>query len=196
MFLYWITRVIFRTFAKIFLRLKVEGLENIPAKGGFVLAANHASSLDPFLVTAAFPRYIRWLVIYEYYDLWFFKWFLKSMRFIRIENNLPREALRTLKRGGIVGLFPEGRRTWSGKLGPGRAGAVALARHTGCPVVPLAISGSYEALPRTRKTIKPHPITVRIGKPLYFHPFRRKEDSAKTDQDNIQILMQALANFL
>ena len=68
---YRFSAFLFKVFAKIFFRLKVEGVENLPKGGGFILAANHASSLDPFIVTAAIPGYIRWVVIYEYYDLWY-----------------------------------------------------------------------------------------------------------------------------
>jgi len=63
MVLYWLTSALFKLLGKIFFRLKVEGLENLPKEKGFILAANHASSLDPFMVIAAIPRHIRWTVI-------------------------------------------------------------------------------------------------------------------------------------
>ena len=86
MIIYWLTKAIFGVFAKIFLRLKVEGVENLP-QGGFIMVANHASSLDPFVINSALPRYLRWLVIHEYFDLWQFGWLLRQMRFIRVKNN-------------------------------------------------------------------------------------------------------------
>lgn len=197
MFLYWLTKFFFGAFAKVFFRLKVEGLENFPQEGGFILAANHASSLDPFIIIASMPRYIRWLVIYEYFDLWFLRWLLTRMRFIRVENTLPKETFRTLKQGGIIGLFPEGRRSWSGKLGPGRAGVAVLARGASSPVVPVAILGSYEALPRTRKWIKFCPITVRIGRPLFFTDSGNREvDNQSSDQEHTQKIMHAIAELL
>ncbi|MBL7084896.1 MAG: 1-acyl-sn-glycerol-3-phosphate acyltransferase [Candidatus Omnitrophica bacterium] len=196
MIIYFLTRFFCGAFAKIFFRLKVEGWENLPRKGGFILAVNHASSLDPFIIIAAIPRYIRWLVIYEYYDLWYLRWLLKQMRFIRVENSLPKQAFRTLLQGGIVGLFPEGRRTWSGKLGPGRPGAAALARRTSCPVVPVGISGSFTALPRTRKRFKLHPITVRIGAPLSLPEVTNKEEVGQADQENTQRIMARIGELL
>ena len=197
MILYRLTSLLFKIFAKVFFRLKVEGQENLPKKGSFILAANHASSLDPFMIIAAIPRYIRWVIIYEYYDLWYLRWLLKRMRFIRVENSLPKEAFRTLLQGGVIGVFPEGRRSWNGHLGQAQRGMAALARRTSCPVVPVAIIGTFLALPRTRKRLKLHPVTVRIGRPLFFaEPATKKEDAAKIDQENIRKIMQNIAELL
>lgn len=198
MILYWLTRVLFGAFARIFLRLKVEGLEKLPQKGrGFILASNHASSLDPFVLIAAIPRYLRWTVIYEYFDQWCFKWMLRKMRFIRLGKSLPKEAFRALRQGEILGIFPEGRRSWDGNLGQGRPGMAALARRTGCPVVPLAIAGSYQALPRIRKRLRLRPITVRIGKPLFFSTaVGKKEDSQDLDEQNARQVMAAIRELL
>jgi 1-acyl-sn-glycerol-3-phosphate acyltransferase len=196
MIFYWLTKILFTLFAKIFFRLKVEGLENLPKKGGYIIAPNHSSSLDPFLMIAAMPRYVRWLVVYEFYDQPRTKWLLQHMRFIRVENNLPREAFRTLKRGGVLGLFPEGRRTWTGNLGPGRPGAAVLARRTGVPVVPIAVQGAFYANPRWRKKIKFCPITIRFGKPLYFSSAKDKKDNAGIDEHNTITIMLAIAKML
>jgi 1-acyl-sn-glycerol-3-phosphate acyltransferase len=196
MTLYFLLRFILRIFARVFLRLKVEGRENLPKQGGFILASNHASSLDPLLLTAAMPRCIRWLVIYEYYDLWYLKWIVRQMRFIRIKGNLSKEAFRSLLRGEVVGIFPEGRRCWDGKLGPARAGVAALARGTSCPVVPVGISGTFEALPRTRKGVRFTPVTIHIGTPLYFSDPEQRANRAKMDEDNARKIMSAIADLL
>ncbi|MBU4140837.1 MAG: 1-acyl-sn-glycerol-3-phosphate acyltransferase, partial [Candidatus Omnitrophica bacterium] len=143
MIFYWLTKIVFAAFASLFFRLKLEGQENLPKEGGFILAANHASSLDPFMVIAAIPRYIRWVVIYEYYDLWYLRGLLRRMGFIRVENSLPREAFRTLLQRGIVGLFPEGRRSWDGRIGEAKRGVAALARRMSSPVIPVVIRGTF-----------------------------------------------------
>ena len=196
MLFYWLTAILFRVLGKIFFRLKLEGRQNLPRKEGFILAVNHASSLDPFMVIAAIPRYIRWTVIYEYYDIWYYRWALKWMRFIRVENNLPKEAFRALLRGEIIGIFPEGRRTWDGHLGQAQRGVAALARRTRVPVVPVAVVGTFAALPRTRKLAKPHPVTVRIGAPLSFPEPASKEGREKVDQENTRRIMQSIATLL
>ncbi len=196
MVLYWLTRFFAGIFTKIFFRLKVEGQENLPKEGGFILAANHTSSLDPFIVTAAIPHHIRWLIIYEYYDFWGLSWILQHLRFIRVENNLPKEAFRALWQKEVVGVFPEGRRSWTGKLGPARAGVALLARKTACPIVPVGINGSFAALPRTRKDLKLYPITVRIGKPLFFSESAPRQDNERLDQENADRIMQGIAALL
>lgn len=196
MIFYWLSRIFFGIFARILFCLKVEGRENIPRQGGFILAANHASSLDPFMIITAIPRCIRWLVIYEYYDLWYLRWILEQMRFIRIWNNLPKEAFRALLQGEIIGIFPEGRRTWAGNLGPGRPGVAALARKTSSPVVPVGVLGTYACFPRTRKRLKIHPVTVRIGKPLFFSNSVDKKENQKIDEENTQKIMQSIAELL
>ena len=195
MIIYWLTKAIFGVFAKIFLRLKVEGVENLP-QGGFIMVANHASSLDPFVINSALPRYLRWLVIHEYFDLWQFGWLLRQMRFIRVKNNLPKEALRALSAGEIIGLFPEGRRTWDGQLGQFRSGAASLARASARPVVPVAIQGTFGALSRTAKRLKLHQVTVRIGKPLFFSGPENKKDSARVDEENSAKIRLSIANLL
>ncbi|UCB56815.1 MAG: 1-acyl-sn-glycerol-3-phosphate acyltransferase [Candidatus Omnitrophota bacterium] len=193
---YCLSKFLFGLFAKIFLRLKVEGEENLPEEGGFILAANHASSLDPFIVTAAIPRYIRWMVVYEYYDKWYLRRILRRMRFIRIENNLPKEVFRALKSGDIVGFFPEGRRSWDGRLGQARSGVAALARASSCPVIPVAIRGTFAALPRTRKFLKFSPVTVRIGAPLTFAKVANRKDRQRRDEENTGKIMDAIAKLL
>jgi 1-acyl-sn-glycerol-3-phosphate acyltransferase len=192
MTLYFLLRGILRVVGRVFFRLKVEGLENLP-RGGFILASNHASSLDPLLLTAAMPRCIRWLVIYEYYDLWYLKWVVRQMRFIRIKNNLSKEAFRALLKGEVVGVFPEGRRCWDGKLGPAKAGVAALARGASCPVVPVGISGTFAALPRTRKLVRFTPVTIRIGAPLYFSEAGKRADNPKMDEENTRKIMDRIA---
>ncbi len=196
MIFYWLTQIICGILARIFFRLKVEGRENLPRDGGFILAANHASGLDPLMIITAIPRYIRWVIIYEYYDLWYLRWVLKQMRFIRIGNSLPKEAFRALLQGEIIGIFPEGRRTWTGNLGPGRPGVAALARKTSSPVVPVGVLGTYACLPRTRKRLKIHPVTVRIGAPLFFPEPANREDNQRIDQENTQKIMQHIGELL
>ncbi|MFC1698365.1 lysophospholipid acyltransferase family protein [Candidatus Omnitrophota bacterium] len=196
MAIYWLTKFLFGAFARICFRLKVEGLENLPKQGGLILAANHASSLDPFILIAAIPRYVRWLIVYEFYDVAFLRPLLRAMRFIRLANNLPKTAFRALQQGEMIGAFPEGRRSWGGAVGPGRPGVAALARKTGVAIVPVAIVGSYDALPRTGRGLRLRPITVRIGEPLRFPAPAKKSEAAAADQENIAKLMQTISHLL
>ena len=198
--LYWTSRLFFILLFKLFFHLKVEGLENLPAKRNFLLVSNHASFLDPFAISAAIPRYIRWIVVDEYFDLFFVSWFLKQLRFIRTKGKTDSRALHqavaALKNNEIVGIFPEGRRTEDGRLGKVRGGIAHLARESCAPVLPVAILGSFEAWPRTRNSIRLHPITVRIGKPLELAGLAQSNISKEMLIETSEKIMSAVQQLL
>lgn len=145
---------------------------------------------------AAMPCYVRWLIVYEFFDQPRVTWALQHMGFIRVKKNLPKEAFRALKRGQVLGVFPEGRRTWTGNLGPGRPGAATLARRIHVSVVPVGIRGAFYAMPRFREGWKRHPIEVHIGKPLYFSQPKDKKQAAKVDEHNTITIMLAISKLL
>jgi len=154
---YWIVLLLLWIWLKIFFRLRVSGRENVPRMGGCVVAANHASYLDPPIVGAALR--------------------FRAVRFMARESLFPlsrergdvgalRQGIATLKAGGALGVFPEGTRTPNGELQPAKGGIGFLIAKAGVPVVPVHIEGTYRALPRHRRWIRPARITVRIGRPI------------------------------
>jgi len=145
----------------------VEGLKNIPQKTNFIIVANHSSFLDPLIVQAAVPKKIHCLVLKMLYRNFALRWFLKMEETFTIGSS-SRKAVYYLKNNKIIGLFPEGGRSFDGKLREFKRGAALLALKTGRPIVPCAILGAREALPRGAKFIKLHPIKVKIGKPIYL----------------------------
>ncbi|UCC94586.1 MAG: 1-acyl-sn-glycerol-3-phosphate acyltransferase [Candidatus Omnitrophota bacterium] len=164
---YWAFRtaivIIFRTF----FRLRVEGKSNLPEKTNFIVAANHASFLDPFAVGASIPKKIYWLALRDFYKIFWASWFM------RVTDALPtggssRKAAYLLTNSKNVGLFPEGVRAHDGRLREFKKGAAFLALKTGRPIVPCAIFGTERALPRKAKFPKFVPIKVKIGKPIYL----------------------------
>jgi len=148
-----------------------KGLENIPAAGGAVLAANHQSWFDPVLVGLHSPRPIRFMARRT-----LFRWPLGPLiRFYYAypvdRGGDPREAitrtLETLAAGELVLVFVEGTRTRDGKLQPVRTGTALLAARARVPVVPVYIGGAWRAWPR--ETLMPRwgrAITVRFGRPI------------------------------
>jgi 1-acyl-sn-glycerol-3-phosphate acyltransferase len=108
-----------------------------------------------------------------------------------------KRSLRVLEEGGVVGIFPEGPFSREGRLVPGRPGVALMALRAGVPVVPAAISGTYEALAGRRFYIpRGRPLAVRFGQPLYFHQ-RRRASHAERDEitrrimDHIEALLHA-----
>lgn len=164
---YWVCRAIVIAVLKLFFRLKVEGLENLPQKTNFIIVANHASFLDPLVIGTVIPKKIYWLALKDIYNTFWLKWFMNMTEALPTGSASER-AIYLLAKNKSIGLFPEGTRTYDGKLREFKRGAALLALKTGRPIVPCAILGTYEAFPRTVKFPKFVPIKVKIGKPKYL----------------------------
>lgn len=152
-------------------RLRVEGRRNVPGRGPAILCANHASFLDPVALHAVTWRPIHFLMSGEFYEDRRLQWLYRAFEVIPIAAastgaGALEKAGSILDRGGIVGIFPEGRISRDGRLGPFRTGAAVLALRHGVPLVPAWIAGTYEALPRRARRIRPRPVRVRVGQPL------------------------------
>ena len=170
---YWIFRAIVIIILKLFFRLKVEGLKNLPRKTNFIVVANHVSFLDPLVIEAAIPRKIYCMAQKDLYRQFGLRWYLKLKETIPTGNS-SEKAICLLTQNKVVGLFPEGTRSHDGKLRGFRRGVALLALRTGRPIVPCAILGAYEAFPRRAKFPKFLPIKVKIGKPVYL--LKQQED--------------------
>jgi 1-acyl-sn-glycerol-3-phosphate acyltransferase len=184
---YCIFRSIFRLLLKIFFRFKVEGVENLPQKTNFIVAANHSSFLDPPALGAAIPKRIYWLTSRGLYRVSWLKWFFRKINAMPTWGSSER-AFWLLKNNKNIGLFPEGRRSFDGKLNDFRRGAALLAVKTGRPIVPCAIIGTYEALPRTRRVPRLVSLKVRIGKPLFLlKEFEDRIDELRLQEGIFQV---------
>jgi 1-acyl-sn-glycerol-3-phosphate acyltransferase len=157
-------------------RPRVEGLENIPSEGPAILASNHQSFLDDLLLPLLVPkRKVVFLAKAEYVDKWYLRWFFKSANVIpvRRESRSAAEAalhagIQALNEGNLIGIFPEGTRSPDGKLYRGKTGVARMALEARVPVVPVAIVGTFEAMPYDRKVPRPGRAHIRFGEPLHF----------------------------
>jgi 1-acyl-sn-glycerol-3-phosphate acyltransferase len=167
-----VVRAAFRLVARPVLRLRVEGTEHLPAEGPIVLVAPHRSWLDPPCLGAACPRPVRFLIMESVFAKPWGRWFYRRMLSVPVApgggRSLPalRHALRALARGGVIGVFPEGRVVRPGERGTVHPGAAMLAVKSGCPVVPAAIEGTARAWPPGRRLPRPAPVRVRFLPPL------------------------------
>ncbi|MFH1305744.1 MAG: AMP-binding protein [Candidatus Omnitrophota bacterium] len=164
---------LFKTFFKIFCPLKIEGPENLPKKGPYILYANHVSYFDAFLVAAAMPDFPRLDLFFvgfrAYFDVPVIRRLIKVGRIIPLDFSAHLlEALRScyyvLENGKMLCLFPEGLRSFDGRLGEFKKGFGILAKETGAKLVPVVLEGAYEAWPRTAAFPRRHPVTVKFGK--------------------------------
>jgi 1-acyl-sn-glycerol-3-phosphate acyltransferase len=153
-------------------RGEVRGVEHLPSKGPFIVAANHASHLDPILIGAQIPVQ---MVFFARNTLWkpgFFSWWLTAVGVIPVDRDggsdvkAIKRVLRALEDGKVLILFPEGTRTSDGNLQRARPGIGLFACRTQVPVIPARIFGSYEAFGRGGKMRFGTPVSVVFGKPL------------------------------
>ncbi len=169
---YHLMRVLLLILSKLYFRLEVVGIENLPAKGGVLLVANHASNLDPTTVACGLNRQVHFLAKEELFRGLLGK-FLRRLNANPLKRSgVDRKALRQcreiLMQGHVLLVFPEGQRTTTGELLDLKPGAALFAAQTDVPIVPVYIAGSGEAMPPGAKRICPRKITVRIGKPFRF----------------------------
>ena len=154
---------------KLYCGFKVHG--SIPKIGPCLVAANHSSYLDAFLLGTACKRRLRFVMtdLYAKHALtrWFFDW--NGVILVKEEGmnrEMYRKVLSSLQQGEAIGIFPEGSMSDDAELQEILPGTIAFAQRLGVPVVPVGIIGSYNALPRTGRLPKPARISVRIGDAL------------------------------
>ncbi len=157
-------------------RVRLVDAQNIPATGGFILAGNHVSYLDPALLWCIMPRETHFVAKSELFENKLLGWFLQNVWAMPITRaSADREAITrasTLLTGGEpVGMFPEGTRRRPGSeastdLGAAHAGVAFIAIRAGVPVVPVGIVGTDKALPAGAKIPRFPRVTIRIGQPV------------------------------
>jgi 1-acyl-sn-glycerol-3-phosphate acyltransferase len=185
--------LLFLIFNLIF-RLEVEEKGYVPRKGGFILASNHLSILDPMVLGVACPRVLNFMAKEELFSNPPFAWLISSVGSFPVKRNSTdisalREAIKRLKDGKALLLFPEGRRS-DAEVMPEKAeqGISFLAKKVNVPVVPAFIKGTERALPRGAKFIRPAKLSVRFGEQFYI-------ERGLPYQDAAQLIMAKIRNL-
>ncbi|MCM8758753.1 MAG: 1-acyl-sn-glycerol-3-phosphate acyltransferase [Candidatus Omnitrophica bacterium] len=158
---------------KLFFHLEVVGKENMPSKGRFIIAANHASYLDPPLIGYICPRPIAYFTKQEQIK-GFFGALIRRLGAIPVSRTSKttsdiKSAISVLQKGKSLLIFPEGTRSRTGKFLPARPGIGFIIHKTGLPVLPIFIKGSFRAMPPGKNFIRPGKIIIKIGKLCYYH---------------------------
>lgn len=170
--LYWVSHFGVWLFLKLKYRLKITGEENIPGTGGVVIAANHCSYLDPPVMCAVCAnRIVRFMARDTLFSSAFAKWYFNGVRVIAIDRTRGdlgalKKAIAALKEGKVIGLFPEGTRSRDGQMHEAKGGIGFLVAKGDVPVVPLHITGTFEAFPKGASKFRPSRVTARIGPPI------------------------------
>lgn len=171
-------------------RPEVEGVENVPADGPVLLAANHRAALDTGVITFTTPRKVRFLSKAEYFTGTglkgrFIANSLDALGYIPVERGSASAGLaaleagrRVLEDGGVFAIYPEGTRSLDGRLHRGHTGVAALALSTGAKVVPVALWGTEGIQPNGSKIPRVCKIKIKFGTPLDFSRYEGQDSSS------------------
>jgi 1-acyl-sn-glycerol-3-phosphate acyltransferase len=186
-------RFVFATY----FRWRVFDPERVPTEGPVILAANHASFIDPPLVGAPLHRVVNFLARDTLFRFPGIGRLLRSWNCVPLdrESGGPgglKGVLDRLRAGGIVLLFPEGTRTADGQLQPARSGIGLVVIKSTAPVVPVRVFGTFEAYARHHRFPRPHQITLKYGKPLQFAGLRAEAEIC--NKARLKEIYQQVAN--
>lgn len=160
--------------ARIFFSIRIIDHENIPKEGAVIIAANHLSNLDIPFLAYSIGRGADFMGKKELFNVPLFGYLLRMLNGFpvdreKIDRAALREAVKRLKTGRVLVIYPEGRRSPDGTLQPGKPGVGMLVRMSGAKVIPAAIIGTDKAMPRGSWFMKPVPVTIKFGKPIDFN---------------------------
>jgi 1-acyl-sn-glycerol-3-phosphate acyltransferase len=186
---YGVARGLVEAIARTFFRYRVVGAQNVPPTGGLIVACNHVSNFDPPLLGAAVPRPVSYMAKKELFAMPALKQMLPHLHAFPVDRQAGgtaalRAALRMLKDGRCVGIFPEGGRNVTG-TNEEKAGAAFLAAASGMPVVPAAIVGTRKLRPFGR-------VSVVFGDPLYVVR-NRQSDGGGLEKGAAEIMQRIRA---
>ena len=168
-FLYWLNRLLVRTF----FRLEARGIEELPGEGAFIIASNHCSDLDPMIIAAALPWKFACRIYWSgdagrLFGRKLFYPFFRAAHVFPVDGRRPARSLsqacEVLKRGQILVWFPEEWRSPTGALQPFQPGVGWIIAEASRPVVPAILKGTFEAMPRYRKLPRFRKVSLRFGK--------------------------------
>jgi len=180
---------------------KVEGLENVPRHGALLVCPNHSATLDPPMVPAFLPRGDTWsMAKSEYFRRAHLRWLFTAYHaFPVVRHTADRIAIRRsfdlLKEGQALIMYPEGTRIDSGVLANPEPGAGFIAKQAGCAVLPVALTGTQECLPKGAHWPRRVPVTIRFGKPFVVRQ-RRPTGERVTHEEAADAIMLAIAELL
>ena len=179
--------------------VNVSGIDLLEPGYPYIFAANHQSQFDIFVLQGYLGCDFRWLVKLELFNIPVFGKAMEVAGYIPVDRAHGRKALKSLDEaaqriadGTSVVVFPEGTRSPDGKLGQFKAGAIVLAIKAGVPVVPVAIIGTHQVLPKGRLLVRPGRVEIRVGAPIAASDYtvKQKQELAERLQSKVAELLE------
>lgn len=195
-----ILRIISRFILRIIARVDIQGYEHIPQTGGVIVASNHLGRLDAMLGVVLANRDDIILMIAEKYQVYpFWRFMAKRLDALWLDRGEPdlhtlRIVQKRLKGGGILGIAPEGTRSKTESLQPGKPGTVYLAAKTNVPIIPVGVWGTEDRVVKERLSrLRRLDIHARIGEPIYLPPMDRKHRDEFLEEHTEELMCRIAA---
>jgi len=178
--------------------IKVTGIENVPAAGGVLFVSNHQSNFDIPIILGFVPRDKGFIAKMELAKVPIFRKWMTNLGCIFIDRRDARQSLsalsqavKQLKEGHSLVIFPEGTRSSDGKLGCFKPGSLKLGINSNVPIVPVTINGSMNIMPKGTSFIKSASVEVIISPPIILDPVEPAAKNARTVTETVRDIIQA-----
>ncbi len=163
-------------------KVRVEGMEHLNGRGPYIFMSNHQGYYDIFTLLSHLPYQFKWLAKKELFSVPILGWTMAAVGYIRIDRGGTRDTVRAMdeaaqkiQEGMSVVIFPEGSRSPDGSIQPFKKGGFTLAIKSKVPIVPIAISGSRDIMPKDRLTAAAGEIRMFVGHPIEIQHYSLKD---------------------
>jgi 1-acyl-sn-glycerol-3-phosphate acyltransferase len=184
-------------------KVTIKGISNVPKKGGYIFASNHQGALDILIHLAYVPRYFRFVAKKSLFDIPIFGWYMSLAGYVPIERDVAASAHRTmngvaevLSNNECILIYPEGTRSKTGELGPFKRGSLMAAFQSGASVIPVAISGSYQMMPKNTYLVRPSKVQISFGKPIDLSSYKDKKATKEDYEKELARLRSEIEGLL